>query len=101
MVNVNNPDIIVLAFCALHNFLSKKSKNYITNNCVDREDFESATFRGSDWWQEQTLLDVNQCNQLNTEEGKTVRNIFKEYFNGTGSVDFQERVTNALEDYNL
>jgi len=37
-----------------------------------------------------TLLDANQCNQYqsNTEEGKTVRNIFKEYFNGLGSVDF-------------
>lgn len=98
MVDVKNVDVIILACCALHNFLSKKSKNYITNNCVDREDFESATLRGGLWRQEQTLLDVNQCNQYqsNTEEGKTVRNIFKEYFNGVGSVDFQERMINVL-----
>lgn len=98
MVDVKNVDVIILACCALHNFLSKKSKNYITNNCVDREDFESATLRGGLWRQEQTLLDVNQCNQYlsNTEEGKTVRNIFKEYFNDVGSVDFQERMINVL-----
>jgi len=94
MVDVKNVDVIILACCALHNFLSKKSKNYITNNCEDREDFESATLRGGLWRQEQALLDVNQCNQYqsNTEEG----NIFKEYFNGVGSVDFQERMINVL-----
>lgn len=98
MVDVKNIDIIILACCALYNFLSKISKNYITNNCVDREDFESATLRRGAWWQEQTLLDVNQCNQSNTEEGKTVRNIFKEYFKGIGRVDFQERMINVLLD---
>lgn len=98
MVDVKNIDIIILACCALHNFLSKKTKNYITNNCVDREDFESATLRGGVWRQEQTLLDVNQRNQSNTEEGKTVRNTFKDYFNDIGSVDFQEKMINVLGD---
>lgn len=101
MIDVKNIDVIILACCALHNFLSRKSKNYITQNCVDREDFESATLRGGVWRQEQTLLDVNQCNQSNTEEGKTVRNIFKEYFNGICSVDFQERMINVLNICNI
>jgi len=63
MIDVKNIDVIILACCALHNFLSGKSKNYKTYNCVDREDFESATLRGGVWRQEQTLLDVNQRNQ--------------------------------------
>jgi hypothetical protein len=38
-INVSNVDAVVLACCALHNFLRKIStKNYITDSLLDHED---------------------------------------------------------------
>lgn len=100
LVDIKNIDILVLACCSLHNFLRKKSNNYITNDCVDTENLENGTFREGDWRREETFLNVNQNNQrLTTEEGKMIRNIFKDYFNGIGSVHFQETMINVLGDY--
>ncbi|KAE9523848.1 hypothetical protein AGLY_015736, partial [Aphis glycines] len=101
LVDVKNIDILVLACCSLHNFLRKKSNNYKTNDCVDTENLENGTFKEGDWRREETFLNVNQNNQrYTTEEGKMIRNIFKDYFNGIGSVHFQETMINALGDYN-
>jgi len=59
--------------------LRKKSNNYITNDCVDTENLENGTFREGDWRREETFLNVNQNNQRHTtEEGKMIKNIFKD-----------------------
>lgn len=56
MVDIKNTDAIVLASCALHNFLRKKSKGYITNNCIDHKDIGNGTFREGDWRQDEIIL---------------------------------------------
>lgn len=45
--NLNTIDRIVCATCALHNWLRKKSRSYITATYVDREDHEGNFLPGS------------------------------------------------------
>lgn len=48
-VDVDNVDPIVLACCALHNYLRIKSSTYLTENFIDNEDIDNLTFRQGDW----------------------------------------------------
>lgn len=48
-VEVHRAEIIVLACCALHNFLRKKSPSYITSNCVDWEDTARGQINEGEW----------------------------------------------------
>lgn len=42
-VNLDAVDSIVLACCALHNYLAQKSRNYTAGTTVDREDVTKST----------------------------------------------------------
>lgn len=95
-INVENVPIIVMASCFLHNFLRKKSANYVTRNCVDREDTEDNTFRPGDWRVNDISVGLNRSERQRTADGNAVRQIFTEYFNNQGRVDFQERMINVL-----
>lgn len=95
-INVKNVPIIVMASCFLHNFLRKKSANYVTRNCVDREDTEDNTFRPGDWRVNDISIGLNRSERQRTADGNAVRQIFTEYFNNQGRVDFQERMINVL-----
>lgn len=97
LVDIQNVDKIIMASCYLHNFLRQKSVNYITNSCIDNEDVENYILQPGQWRQENELLPLLKNNQRQqTEVGKEVRNIFTNYFNGPGSVHFQERMVNVL-----
>lgn len=91
-VDIDNVDNIVLACCALHNYLRRKSKSYITNNCIDTENIIDSTFCFGDWRKETeglvSLADISEKERNN--EGNSVRNKFTNYFNGQGRVPFQE-----------
>lgn len=97
-VNVENVDAIVLACCALHNFLRTKSKNYLTNSCTDSENTNDRTYRPGDWRAESfELVSVAQRNEKQrNDEGNYVRSQFMSYFNGQGSVDFQEDMLRVI-----
>lgn len=86
-VHIDNVDKIVLACCALHNYLRTKSKNYITKTCVDAENINDSTFRYGDWREETTgLVSLAQISEKErNNEGNNVRNKFTTYFNGHGS----------------
>lgn len=95
-INVKNIPKVVMASCALHNYLRKRSTNYITRNCVDLEDIENNTFRPGDWRQNDNSVGLNRTERQRTADGNAVRQIFTEYFNDQGRVDFQERMINVL-----
>lgn len=91
-VKIDNVDKIVLACCALHNYLRTKSKSYITKTCVDAENIHNSTFRIGDWREETTgLVSLSQISEKErNNEGNNIRNKFTTYFNGQGRVSFQE-----------
>ncbi|XP_045494191.1 uncharacterized protein LOC123693234 [Colias croceus] len=95
-INVHNVPKVVMASCTLHNYLRKKSSNYITRNCVDTEDTETCTFRPGDWRLNDNLVGLNRTERQRTADGNSVRQIFTEYFNNQGRVHFQERMINTM-----
>lgn len=97
-INVENVDAIVMASCALHNFLRKKSKNYLTPACVDYEDVQEYTFRKGNWRESDPLMPSNQAesSEMDTDEGQRVRTTLMEYFNGVGKVDFQDKMVDII-----
>ncbi|CAF4891341.1 unnamed protein product [Pieris macdunnoughi] len=74
---------------------TKKSRPYMTRNCVDFEDVEQHTFRPGDWRQNDISIGL-RSERERTEVGRQVRQIFTDHFNGEGRVDFQERMINVL-----
>ncbi|CAK1593514.1 unnamed protein product [Parnassius mnemosyne] len=68
-VKIENLDAIVLASCALHNFLRQKSKIYWTPSSVDYEDLQHQIFRTGDWRQQGALTPLHRTGERNTYEG--------------------------------
>lgn len=80
--NLDRVDAIVLAACALHNWLRKKSKSYITSTCVDREDEDKKLVAGS-WRNEITAL------KSFSVQGSKKRDKYNNFFMSAGSVPWQ------------
>lgn len=99
-INVHNVPKVVMASCALYNYLRKKSSNYITRNCVDiginTISTETCAFRPGDWRLNDNSVGLNRTERQRTADGDSVRQIFTEYFNNQGRVHFQERMINTL-----
>lgn len=96
-VSIDNVDPIVLACCALHNFLRKKSPGYISEGIVDNEDIDNLTFRQGDWRQNGNLASLEETSlRQRNEEGNNVRNAFTNYFNSDGTVSFQEEMLRII-----
>ena len=83
---------IVLAACALHNFLRHKFPSY-TNCLLDREDDVNHEFVPGTWRSEGTLESVDPLHG-NTSNGaaKKQREYLCDYVNGPGAVSWQDRV---------
>ncbi|KDR10928.1 hypothetical protein L798_14450 [Zootermopsis nevadensis] len=82
---------IVMACCALHNFLRSKIPNqYTPLQCLDDEDFETGN-----------VTPGYRCNQFMdlerrqwyfpSQDAKLVRELFLEYFNNEGKVPWQDK----------
>lgn len=88
--NVDTVDAIVCAACALHNWLRKNSRSYITPTCVDREDSDGQIIEGT-WRSEivplQSISDQLRGNHSITAKEK--RDLFRNYFMAAGSVPWQ------------
>lgn len=96
LLNLENVDKVVKVSCYLHNFLRRKSKNYISHHCLDYDDFDNNKVQPGQWREHPQLLSVQGTSQrLQTEDGKRVRNMFTTFFNGAGAVGFQERMVNV------
>ncbi|XP_050504264.1 putative nuclease HARBI1 [Diabrotica virgifera virgifera] len=91
-LNVKTIESLVLACCALHNFLMKKSCNYSSPKSYDREDIIDGTKQlGARPHPDKFHnLDRSSGGQV-LQQAKTVREKFCTYFNGEGSVPWQEK----------
>lgn len=99
-VDVDNVEIIVLACCALHNFLRRKSSSYLTASSVDWEDTSTGQLTEGEWRKSVRELVGLQRIGRNTKTkeseslGEVVRVLYKDYYNSEGSVSFQESMIN-------
>lgn len=91
-LNVETIESVILACCALHNFLRKKSSSYTPPESFDREYFIDGTIELG------ARPDPDMLHNLQRRSGgqvllqaKTVREKFCTYFNGEGSVPWQEQ----------
>lgn len=89
-------DFIVLAACALHNFLRKEAKAlYMPSNSLDVDIDSGEVIRGDR--DEDQMVGLRQgCNtQVLCEKAKENRDNYKNYFVGEGAVSWQNKfVTN-------
>ena len=92
-LKMNNVDIVVLACCALHNFLRTRSpQNYTPPESKDRENTSECTLELGERCDPELLHDLQRGTRgqiLNN--AIVVRDQFKEYFNNEGSVPWQDK----------
>ncbi|XP_049941676.1 uncharacterized protein LOC126418789 [Schistocerca serialis cubense] len=82
---------IILAICALHNFLRRRSKGYITVTALDMEDLVDCTLHEGDWRKGlQSAVSRNP-----SIRAKDNREAYKKYFVSEGSVPWQEDMLRA------
>lgn len=97
-LNLDNVDSVVLACCALHNYLRKTTPSYVPRNFVDRENTKKSTFRKGHWRNNTDGLTPLQHvnNSQRNNEGNDVRDKFMNYFNTEGKVSFQDKMANVV-----
>ncbi|CAB3244946.1 unnamed protein product [Arctia plantaginis] len=97
-LDLDNVDAVVLACCALHNFLRKRVPTYICHSNIDSENIRPGTFREGDWRQISAPLVSLQrsSNRQRNEDGNIVRNKFMDYFSSVGYVSFQDRMIDVV-----
>lgn len=99
-INVNPYDInyIVLAICALHNFLMKNSSSYIKPTCFDNENFETHEIEPGTWRQETNnineIIASLQTNSIKNSSAiaKINRDQYLNFFNGKGKIPWQDEM---------
>lgn len=81
---------ITLACCALHNYLSKENAAYLLG-ALDIENLENRTLTRGTWRNDNAQLrNLEVVNVRPNRNAIHIRNVFKEYFNTVGKVDWQE-----------
>uniref|UniRef100_A0A5G3JZG2 DDE Tnp4 domain-containing protein n=1 Tax=Xenopus tropicalis TaxID=8364 RepID=A0A5G3JZG2_XENTR len=88
-------DMVVLSCCVLHNFLRKDNHaSYAPVSMVDHEDIQAGTIVPAEWRNESNrLLQLQSSQSRNTSnDAKTNRENYVQYFNGVGKVDWQFRM---------
>ena len=85
-------DSVVLACCALHNFLRKKApQNYTPLEQLDHEEPLTRDMVDGLWVQGQNVINLARTSDRNpSQEAKAVRDKFTEYFNTIGRVPWQD-----------
>lgn len=81
---------VTFAYCALHNYLSKENTAYL-NGAVDIENVENQTLIPATW--RNTNVHLRNLETVNVRPNRNainIRDVFKEYFNSVGKVDWQE-----------
>lgn len=92
-IKVENASKIVLATCLLHNLLRAKREMMET---VDGENTASGKVLPGSWRNIQsTFTEVRQASSnFSSQSANSIRETYCEYFNTTGTVDWQERFIN-------
>lgn len=94
MMDLKNICYVVLAICALHNYLRKRSTGYITPNLIDFEDGATHDLHKGDWRNDAVQLTKLKStgNKSSTTSAKTNRENYVEYFNADGKVHWQDEM---------
>ncbi|KAB0800103.1 hypothetical protein PPYR_07983 [Photinus pyralis] len=92
MTNPQNITYVVLAICALHNFLIKRKTLYATLRSFDQEDVLTHELQQGEWRNVTTQLENLETSlQKNVSvAAKTNREKYMEYFNKEGQVPWQD-----------
>ena len=80
-------ETVTLASIVLHNYL-RRQHAATTCSTVDTEDVDHGLVRGGTWRRQQ-MIPLERIPRRPTEQAKNIRNLFKDYFNGEGSVPWQ------------
>lgn len=94
---LENTEIIVLACCALYNYLRRTSSTYLTPISVDWEDTEIGLLTEGEWRQSvRKLVGMKPRNRSGKEISLTeiIQGYYRDFYNDEGKVEFQERMIN-------
>lgn len=92
-IDVKNVDAIVLAACALHNYLRRNAPiNYIPSLYIDREDADNGTVILGHWREVGELMPLQRLPRPANVTAKEVRETYKNYFNNEGRTSFQNKM---------
>lgn len=99
-LKVDNMDKVVLACCALHNFLRRNSANsYTSNDVFDFEDISTGVISPGLRTRSGDLLDLaGSHNRHHSTQAQDVRKDFENYFNNSGSVPWQHKMISNEND---
>ena len=90
-IKLDNIKDVVMASCALHNFLCRTSPDtYTPPECFDTEDVQNGTVTAGFRTNPSSMATLKRGNNRNHQlTGKEVRSQFVEYFNNEGKVAWQ------------
>lgn len=94
-VQPENAKDIIIAICVLHNFLCRKSKSYFNRKTVDSENKITHDIKIDGEWRNNAveLYGFEKKKQTNVlVEAKQTRQEYLDFFNGNGSVTWQENM---------
>ena len=91
-MKLDNIQDVVMASCALHNFLRRTSPDtYTPPECFDTEDLQNGTVTAGLRSNSSSMATLKRGNNRNHQlTGKEVRSQFMEYFNNEGKVPWQD-----------
>lgn len=94
MIYPENIIYVVLAICALHNFLRKRDTSYTSATSFDHENPVTKEVQPGDW-RKNTVEMINLGSRKKhtaTTASKTNRDNYTNYFNSDGKVDWQDEM---------
>ena len=96
-INLDNVDHVILACCALHNYLSTVNPMYqLTDATEHQQDTTNSTAPG-EWSLNSELVPLcHSTNKKRYEDGINVREKFTQFFNNEGSIPFQENMLTII-----
>jgi hypothetical protein len=91
-IQLNNIKDVVMASCALHNFLRKTYPDtYTLSECFDTEDLQNGTVTAGLRRNPSSMATMKRGSNRNHQlTGKEVKSQFVEYFNNEGKVPWQD-----------
>lgn len=101
-LKIDNIDKVVLACCALHNFLRRNLTNsYTPTDVFDFEDISTGVITPGLRTQPENLLNLaGSHNRHHSAEANDVRKHFENYFNNSGSVPWQHKMISNNKNFN-
>ncbi|XP_067208135.1 putative nuclease HARBI1 isoform X1 [Linepithema humile] len=89
---VNTVQIVTLACCALHNYISSKNDAYLYG-ATDTENVQNYVITSGGWRNDNAQLrNLNIINIRPNRNAIHIRDEFKQYFNTVGAVEWQEHM---------